>query len=139
MKRVRGLVELGVVSLALVSAPAPAQNATESASQFYLSYRATFDQAKTIDELVPLMSRKLQSQMQAIATADRASALEALRALATVSNIKVVSQTPTGEGVTLTVEGIDSAKMKSTGRVDLVKEGGAWKLDGENWTPSPPK
>jgi hypothetical protein len=132
-------VAFSFVMATLAVSPVLAQPSDQSASQFYLSYRATFDQAKTLDELLPLMSRKLQSQMQPIAASDRVAALQALKALATLSDIKVLSQRQTPEGVTLVVEGIDSTRMKSAGRVDLVREGGTWKLDGENWTPSPPK
>jgi hypothetical protein len=132
-------IAFSCVMATLAVLPLLAQTSDQSASQFYLSYRAAFDQAKSLDEVLPLMSRKLQSQMQPIASSDRVAALQALKALATLSDIKVVSQRQTPEGVTLVVEGIDSTKGKSAGRVDLVREGGAWKLDGENWTPSPPK
>ena len=49
-------------------------------------------------------------------------------------NIKVVKETPKGDGAELQVEATSKGdKSKSTATVSLVKEGGAWKLDKESW------
>jgi hypothetical protein len=130
---------VSIVALPLAAATVHAQGSAESPAQFYLTYRATFDKAKTLDEVLPLMAKGVQSQFQNVAPADRPAALQLIKAMSAISNVRVVSETRSDQSATLVVEGIDSANVKNTGRVDLVRENGAWRLAGENWTAAPPK
>ena len=51
------------------------------------------------------------------------------------SDVKVIKEEAGAGGVTtLSVEGVDSDKQKSTGTVTLIKEGTAWKIQKESWT-----
>jgi hypothetical protein len=52
----------------------------------------------------------------------------------TLTNVKIVKETATSDAATLTVEGFDADRKKSTGKVTLVKEGGDWKIDTEEWS-----
>ena len=47
--------------------------------------------------------------------------------------VKVVKETKTANGVTLTVEGTAGAE-KRTGQVQIVQEDGAWKMGKESWS-----
>jgi hypothetical protein len=42
-------------------------------------------------------------------------------------------ETKAGDGVSLTVEGIGPDGKKTTGTVEILKEGGAWKVGNESW------
>ena len=45
-----------------------------------------------------------------------------------------VKETPSAAGAELQVEAVSSAsKKKTTATITLVKEAGAWKLEGESW------
>ena len=50
-----------------------------------------------------------------------------------MTNVKVVKETKTDEGVTLTVEGMDATE-KMTGQVRILREDGAWKMGRESWS-----
>ncbi len=111
--------------------------AQQTASQFYLSYRAAFDKAMKMEELLPYMAKNARAQMEATPAADRPKMFGMLKMVARVTDLKILKEvkTPTG-GATLTVEGLDPDKKKTTGTIDIVKEDGAWKLDKESWSAS---
>lgn len=50
-----------------------------------------------------------------------------------MTNVKVVKETKTDEGVTLSVEAMDG-KDKMTGEVQVLREDGAWKMGRERWS-----
>lgn len=128
------LCALVVLCTALAAAHAVAQ--TQTASEFYLSYRAAFDKAKSIDELLPYMSKPVAAQITATPKADRAKMFELMKAMGTLTDVKVVKEAKSADGATLSVEGLDGDKKKNTGTVQIVKEGGAWKLGPESWSSS---
>ena len=114
--------------------PASAQGAGQTASQFYLAYRAAFDKAKSIDELLPFLSKKGAEQVKATPAADRPKMFELMKMMGTLTEVKIIKEAKNGDGATLTVEGVSPDKTKTKGTVEIVKEGGAWKLGGENWS-----
>jgi hypothetical protein len=136
MNRRRAVVCLAasVLFAATVVPPAAAQGAPQTASQFYLAYRAAFDKAKSIDELLPFLSKKSAEQVKATPAAERPKMFELMKMMGTLTEVKILKEAKNGDGATLTVEGVSSDKTKSKGTVEIVKEGGAWKLGGENWS-----
>jgi hypothetical protein len=52
---------------------------------------------------------------------------------ASMTNVKVLEETKTNEGVTLTVEAMDG-KERMTGQVRILQENGAWKMGRESWS-----
>ena len=107
--------------------------AAQTASQFYLAYRAAFDKATKVDDIKAFQSKSVRAQVEATPAAERAEMFKMLKEFGAVTNVKIVKETATATGATLSVEAIDSAKAKTTGEVKLVKEDGAWKLDKESW------
>ena len=120
--------------LALVSSVALAQQPSQTASQFYMKYRAAFDKAKTIDEILPYMAKANRDQAQATPADERAKMFEVVKMMNKLTDVKILKEVPAGDGATLTVEGIDMDKKKSTGTVSLIKEGGDWKIGKESWS-----
>ena len=110
--------------------------ATQSASDFYLQYRKAFDAAKKIEDVLPFMSADTTKQIQATPPAERGQMFEMIKMMGTLTEVKVVKEAKTGDGTTLTVEALDPDKKKTTGTIKIIKEGGAWKLDGESWSSS---
>jgi hypothetical protein len=125
-----------VPALLMVLASAPTLALQQTASQFYLGYRAAFAKAKSIDDLLPFMSQERVEQVKATPAADRAQMFEMIKMMDTVTDVKVVKETKSAKGATLSVEGLDEHQKKATATVELIKEGAAWKLDKETWSGS---
>jgi hypothetical protein len=53
--------------------------------------------------------------------------------MSALTNLKIVKETAAGDKATLTAEALDPEKAKTTGTIDMVKEGGAWKVGKESW------
>jgi hypothetical protein len=132
--KVVGLVAVLVGVLLAPSLAPPAAAQTQTASQFYTAYRAAFDKAKKIEDLFPYMSKKNIDQVNQTKPAERAEMFEMMKMVGAITDVKVVKETPTAAGVTLDVTAKDPDKKPMTGTVEIVKEGGAWKLSGaESW------
>jgi hypothetical protein len=115
---------------AAVRAQAPA---AQTATQFYLSYRAAFDKATKIDDVLPYMAAE-QVKMVADTPADqRAKMFEFIKMMGALTDVKVLKEQRTANGATLTAEGIGPDQKKQTGQIEIVREKGAWKLGKESW------
>jgi hypothetical protein len=130
----------GFLAAALVAGMAamPARAADQTASQFYLAYRAAFDKAKTIDEILPYMAKKNVDQVKATPADQRAKMFEMIKEMGALKNVKILKEAKNGDGATLTVEALGPPNdAKTTGTIDIVKEAGAWKLGKESWSSGP--
>jgi hypothetical protein len=126
-----------VLVLSFVVAMAAPLFAQQTASQFYMSYRAAFDKAMTMEELLPYMAKDARAQMEATPAADRPKMFGMLKMVAKVTDLKILKETKNADGsATLTVEGLDPDKKKATGTIEIMKEDGAWKLGKESWSAS---
>jgi hypothetical protein len=119
--------------LLLVTASVFAQAAT-SPSDFYLQYRKAFDAAKKIEDVLPFMSADTTKQIQATPPAERGQMFEMIKMMGALTNVKITKETKTATGVTLTVTAIDSDKTPTIGMIEIVQEGGKWKLGKESWS-----
>jgi hypothetical protein len=99
-------------------------------AQFYAEYRAAFAKAKGFNDIAPLMSKAQREKLASI-PADQQKTLWALSKQMDVRDLKVVKETPTVNGATLEITAIGLNDTEVKGTVKLVKEGGAWKWDGE--------
>jgi hypothetical protein len=129
-------VSLAVALSAVVALSIPAAAQSKTASQFYMDYRVAFDKATKIDDVLPYMSKQRADQVAATPADERAKMFEMIKMMGTLTDVKILKETKTAEGATLTVEALDSDKKKTTGTVKVIKEGGGWKLDGESWSSS---
>jgi hypothetical protein len=118
--------------VSLVARPAPAQ--TETASQFYMRYRTAFDNAKKIEDLAPFLSKKSLDMVNATPAAERPKFFEMMKMMGSFTDVKILKETKTADGAMLAVEALDADKKKTNGKVEIVKEGGDWKLGNENWS-----
>ena len=132
--KVVGLVAVLVGVLLAPSLAQPAMAQTQTASQFYLAYRSAFDKAKKIDDLLPYLSKKTIDQVNQTPAGERAKMFEMMKMMAAITNVKIAKETPTATGATLDVTALDPDKKPTKGTIEIVKEGGAWKLGGETWS-----
>lgn len=117
---------------AVVGAAAAQPNQT--ASDFYMNYRAAFAKAKSIDEVMPFMSKEVRAKVESTPAAERPKMFEFIKEMSSsMTNVKVMKETKTDNGVMLTVEGLDG-KEKMTGQVQIVREDGGWKVGRESWS-----
>jgi hypothetical protein len=122
-------VVAGAVGVGTLQAQKPAQ----TASEFYLAYNATMAKAKSIDELLPFMSKQRVDQVKGTPADERKMMFEMVKEMA-AKNVKVVKETPAAAGATLEATGSDPAGGAMKGTITLVKEAGAWKIDKESWS-----
>ncbi len=122
------------VLLAMIATVSAAQPAEQTATEFYMSYKAAFRKAKKMDELLPYMSKAKLGEIQELPVADRPAAFEMMKDMYVFSNQKVVKETRTPTGATLEVEAVDPNKKKYKATVELVRENNAWKFQDESWS-----
>lgn len=113
-----------------VFAQAPAAG---SASEFYMQYRRVFDSAKKVEDLLPYMSAETKKQVESTPAGERGQMFEMIKMFGAITNVKIVKEVRSPKGATLTVEALDPDKAKTTGSIEVVKEGTAWKLGKESW------
>jgi hypothetical protein len=121
---------VGSATLAAQAAKAPA---AQTPTQVYMAYRAAFDKATKGDDIKPFQSKKVHAEMDAMPAADRGEMFKMIKSMGTMKSVKVVKETLTATGATLSVDGINPGNVKMTCEVSLVKEDGAWKIDSEAW------
>jgi hypothetical protein len=129
-------VSLTAALCAAVALLTPLAAQTKTASQFYMDYRTAFDKATKIDDVLPYMSKQRADQVAATPADERAKMFEMIKMMGALTEVKILKEAKTLEGATLTVEALDPEKKKTTGTVKVIKEGDAWKLDGESWKSS---
>jgi hypothetical protein len=108
--------------------------AGQTASQFYMTYRAAFDKATKMDDLLPFMSADQLKMINEAPPERRSQGFEIIKMMGAMTGVKITKEEKVGSGAKLTVEGIDSDKKKMTGTIDIVREGNAWKLGKESWS-----
>ena len=115
----------------------PNTHPSETAAQFYLRFRAAALSATTIDEVTRFWSAGLMDGFNLTREVNKPATLERVKqAEGRFTDVKVVGETPTPDGVTLSLEGIGPDRSPMTGSVEIVRENGAWKLAGqEQWVP----
>jgi uncharacterized protein DUF4878 len=122
---------LGVM-LAVATAMGVAQ--AETATDFYMKYRAAFAKARAIEDLFPLMSKETKAEVESTPKGERPKMFEFVKEMSKgMTGVKVVKETKTDTGAMLTVEAMDG-KDQMTGQITIVKEGSAWKMGKESWS-----
>lgn len=126
-------------SLLVGSAATAGPPAKQTATQFYMAYRAAFDKATKIDDVLPYMCAERRQQIESTPAAERGKMFGMIKMMDTNTKVKVLKEDSQADGsVVLGVSAYDTDQKKDvTGQVTVVKEGGAWKLSKENWTSGP--
>lgn len=122
---------LGVLAIITLTVAAPLAAAqTGTATEFYMQYRAAFDKAQKIDELLPFLAAKNRQKVEETPAGERVKFFELMKMFGTMSNVKVLKAAKNSGGELLSVEGTTEGK-KQTCAVQIVNEKGAWKLGEE--------
>jgi hypothetical protein len=129
MRKVAAIVLL-FAGLVVTALPVAAQ--TKTGTQFYTEYSAAYAKATGFADLLPWMSKAQKEKFASIPPAQQKAMWEMNKQM-DPKDVKVVKETPTADGAKLDVTGMGPEKKMIKGTVTLVKEGGAWKLSGEDW------
>jgi hypothetical protein len=124
-----GLVILVAGAAAVLAAGEPAKSPTQA----YLDYHAAVLRARTLSEVLPYLSAAYRGMLESRPKKDHPVWLERLKESANVTDLKIVKETIAGDKCTLEGTATSARGNAVHGKVNLVKEGGAWKLDEEFW------
>lgn len=104
----------------------------KTGTQVYLDYRAALQKATKLEEILPYMSAEYRQMLQS-QPKDAALWLGRLREGTPVKDLKVTKETIDGDKCTVEGTGTSARGNAIHGKIHLVKEGGAWKIDEEAW------
>jgi hypothetical protein len=110
----------------------------ETAAHFYLRFRATALNAATIEQITAFWTAETVDQFNMEPASAKAETLAmANRFYGMQTDVRVVKETPTPNGATLSLEGVDRDGKPIVSSVDIVRESGAWKMTAavERWKP----
>ena len=110
--------------------------ASQTATQFYMAYRAAFDKATKIEDVLPYMCAANRKQAEGQPKGERDKTFEMIKMMDTHTKVKVLKEDRQADGgVVLSVSAFDTdQKQDVSAKVTVVKEDGAWKLQKEAWT-----
>jgi hypothetical protein len=131
-------IALSILSLGFglwVARPLLAQKPAQTPGEFYLSYVAAAEKMKSLKDITPFMPADQAAMMSKLAKEPDQKMLEEIKK-ELVTSVKVLKETPNKDGVLLTMEGMRKAapSKKLTGWAQIVKEGGQWKLERDDWS-----
>jgi hypothetical protein len=122
------------LGFAVLAAVAPAKPKTPT--QAYLDYCAALEKAKTLDEVFPFLSKNFCYMLQfgPKAKEEYPTWLHNLqRDSGEVKDAKITRETITGDTCALEGTGKSNDGTAMKGKINMVREGGAWKVDMADW------
>ena len=105
----------------------------KTATQTYLDYHAALQKAAKLEDVMPYLSAEYRAMLESQPKKDAALWLGRLRQGTPVKDLKVTKETVAGNTCTLDGTGTSERGNAIHGKIHLVKEGGAWKIDEEAW------
>lgn len=110
------------------------QAAAKTPTQAYLEYVAAVNKARTLAEVLPHLSAEYRGMLESRPNADQPVWLQRLKDAQPAKDLKITKETISGEKCTLEGTGTSDKGNALKGKIMLVKEGGAWKLDEQSWS-----
>jgi hypothetical protein len=130
--RLRGALAVALVVLALPAAGAVVSDAPGTPARAYLDLRAAAAKATSVDALLPYLSATYRRVVSNLPAAERVDWLQRFKRVPP-SGVTIQAQALAGDRCALGVVTRDAAHVKWSGRVEMVRENGAWKLADETW------
>jgi hypothetical protein len=113
--------------------PSAAVAEPKAPTQAYLDYHSAVLKAATLDEVLPYLSAAYRGMLESRPKKDRPVWFGRLKESADIKDLKITKEMIDGEKCTLEGSGTSVRGNAIHGKIHLVKEGGAWKLDEEFW------
>jgi hypothetical protein len=133
MRNILACLVAAFVALAapLASVAATAKNATE----FYLQYRAAWDHAASMEDVLPYLVKQVRTEYEATPQPQRQPMFDSMKTLGALTGVKVVKESKRGDDVyVLELTAVNRANKPAKGIAEIVLEGGAMKVKSEHWT-----
>ena len=128
------LFAIGLMILVSGAAAVPgAGEPAKSPTQAYLDYHAAVLKAQALSEVLPHLSAAYRGMLESRPKKDHPVWLERLKDTANVKDLKIGKETIADDKCTLEGTATSARGNALHGKVNLVQEGGAWKLDEEFW------
>lgn len=127
----RRALAVALVAFALPTAGAVADGPGTPA-RAYLDLRAAVARATSIDTVLPFLSATYRRVVSSLPAAERVDWLQRLKRVPP-PGVTVQAQALAGDRCALGAVTRDASHVKWSGRVEMVREGGAWKLADETW------
>ncbi len=135
--RTRLCVVMGIcAAVVFLGARSAAGADAKTPTQAYLDYHDAVVKAKALPEVLPHLSRAYRGMLESQPKKDQPVWLGRLKESANVKNLKITKETVDGDKCTLEGTATSARGNALRGKVSLVREGGAWKLDEEGWATS---
>jgi hypothetical protein len=130
---------LGIWTVVVFAALRTAAGAeAKTPTQAYSDYREAVLKATTLSEILPHVSKAYRGMLESRPKKDQPVWLERLKETANMKDLKITKETIDGDKCTLEGTATSARGNALKGKVSLVREGGAWKLDEEGWATSAP-
>ena len=132
--RTCGLV-LGLApSFALAESSQPESQGAgpQTPSALYLAYRAAFDSARTLDDVVLYLARETREMVARLSPEDRIRMFDTLKIMALLRDVTIVGEGEQEDGYVLVVEARPPEGGWMDGTIVMTNENG-WKVVRENW------
>jgi hypothetical protein len=134
VKTLRLLRTLLGCTLLMFAFSLPAFAKEKSPTDAYLAFVADAHTATTLDALLPHLSGEYRAMLESRPADQKPVWLQRLKDSADMSDIKIVKETITGAKCTLEGTAKSTSGNALKGKVSLVLENGAWKLDEQGWS-----
>ena len=125
-----------LLGLALLAAAfsAPALAKAQSPSEAYLAFVAAAQKATTLEEILPHLSKEYRAMLTAQPKDQKPVWLERMKDSVNMTEIKITKETVSGSKCALEGTAKSAKGMPLKGKVSMVQEDGAWKLDEQMWS-----
>jgi Na+-translocating ferredoxin:NAD+ oxidoreductase RnfG subunit len=129
----RSLSTLAAVVCLMAASSSGLLAQAKTPTQTYLEYHAAVAKAKTLDEVLPFLSAMYRSMLESRPKEDRPRWLANLKDGDDIKDLKITKESVDGDKGTVEATGISAHGNAVHGKIIMVKEGGAWKLDSSSW------
>ena len=134
MRTHRALVIVFGTLVMRAALPAVAADQAKTPTQAYLDCQAAVTKATTLAEVLPHLSAAYRGMLESRPKKDHGVWLERLKDSVNIKDMKINKETIDGDKCTLEATGTSPRGNAVKGKISLVKEGGAWKLDEQFWS-----
>lgn len=129
----RALAAAALALAATLGASVHAQSGPGPAARAYLDLRATAGKATTAGAVLPQLSANYRRVVAGMPPAERDEWFLRFKRFPP-SPVTIQAQAVAGDRGALGAVARDASHVKWSGRIEMVREGGAWKLDDEHWS-----
>jgi hypothetical protein len=127
------VIALGI-SLSIASTAGWTSSQTAEPLPFYMKYLEVLAKAKTLDDVLPYYTKEMRDGLSKMPDEMKANYLKMNRR--GLKDLKVTSQKIGAGQAVFEMTAVGPAGQPASGKVTLVKEGTAWKIDDDAWAMS---